>query len=154
MAVRGRKPKPTSMKVIEGNPGRRPLPEDEPTPPLGPIPAPDYLEGPAKEAWDYLAPMMVSSGIVARVDRDALVRYCESWGRVRDLTKEVDDSPAVIQTKTTVKVNPIHQALRAEVALNNQLAAELGITPSSRSRVSKSEPPAPVAHQRFFGGGQ
>ncbi|HEM6373135.1 TPA: phage terminase small subunit P27 family, partial [Streptococcus suis] len=25
MAIRGRKPKPTNMKILEGNPGKRPL---------------------------------------------------------------------------------------------------------------------------------
>lgn len=29
MAIRGRKPKPTNLKVLEGNPGKRPLPTNE-----------------------------------------------------------------------------------------------------------------------------
>ena len=33
--MRGRRPKPTALKLIEGNPGKRPLPRDEPTPPVG-----------------------------------------------------------------------------------------------------------------------
>ena len=34
MATRGRKPKPTALKVLEGNPGKRPLNDREPVPPL------------------------------------------------------------------------------------------------------------------------
>ena len=30
MATRGRKPKPTALKMLEGNPGKRPLNEYEP----------------------------------------------------------------------------------------------------------------------------
>lgn len=30
MATRGRKPKPTALKVLEGNPGKRPLNKNEP----------------------------------------------------------------------------------------------------------------------------
>ena len=30
MATRGRKPKPTALQVLEGNPGKRPLNENEP----------------------------------------------------------------------------------------------------------------------------
>ena len=33
MAVRGRKPKPTAIKELEGNPGKRPLNGHEPVPP-------------------------------------------------------------------------------------------------------------------------
>ena len=33
MATRGRKPKPTALKVLEGNPGKRPLNDREPVPP-------------------------------------------------------------------------------------------------------------------------
>lgn len=35
MAARGRKPKPTALKVLEGNPGKRPLNDHEPIPPKG-----------------------------------------------------------------------------------------------------------------------
>ena len=35
MATRGRKPKPTALKILEGNPGKRPLNENEPIPPKG-----------------------------------------------------------------------------------------------------------------------
>jgi hypothetical protein len=28
----GPKPKPTSLKLVQGNPGKRPIPEDEPKP--------------------------------------------------------------------------------------------------------------------------
>lgn len=40
MATRGRKPKPTAMKILEGNPGERPLNEREPIPPKGNIKCP------------------------------------------------------------------------------------------------------------------
>ena len=40
MATRGRKPKPTALKVLEGNPGKRPLNENEPIPPKGSIKCP------------------------------------------------------------------------------------------------------------------
>ena len=35
MATRGRKPKPTALKILEGNPGKRPINENEPIPPKG-----------------------------------------------------------------------------------------------------------------------
>ena len=43
MATRGRKPKPTAMKILEGNPGKRPLNPFEPVPVKGDIKCPDWL---------------------------------------------------------------------------------------------------------------
>lgn len=54
MAIRGRKPKPTALKVLEGNPGHRPLNKKEPLP-KGRLPrCPDWLEDDARRngnAW-------------------------------------------------------------------------------------------------------
>ena len=49
MATRGRKPKPTALKLLEGNPGKRPLNEHEPIPPTGKIRCPSWLEEEAKK---------------------------------------------------------------------------------------------------------
>ena len=44
MATRGRKPKPTALKVLEGNPGKRPLNENEPKPERKAPECPSWLE--------------------------------------------------------------------------------------------------------------
>ena len=51
MATRGRKPKPTAIKVLEGNPGKRPLNEHEPAPPKANIKCPTWLLPEAKKEW-------------------------------------------------------------------------------------------------------
>lgn len=48
MATRGRKPKPTALKLLEGNPGKRPINEHEPIPPKGTVKCPSWLEQEAK----------------------------------------------------------------------------------------------------------
>ena len=35
--MRGPKPTPTALKIVRGNPGKRALPKDEPTPPAGEV---------------------------------------------------------------------------------------------------------------------
>ena len=49
MATRGRKPKPTALKVLEGNPGKRPLNDREPVPPKGTLKCPAWLLPEAKK---------------------------------------------------------------------------------------------------------
>ena len=41
--ARGRRPKPTALKKLEGNPGKRPLNELEPVPPVASLRCPNYL---------------------------------------------------------------------------------------------------------------
>lgn len=63
MAIRGRKPKPTNLKVLEGNPGKRPLPTNEVKPQKKAPRCPQWLEEDAKRngsgwekywnKWDY-----------------------------------------------------------------------------------------------------
>ena len=64
MATRGRKPKPTAMKVLEGNPGKRPLnfaePHSEKKLPHGP----EWLEDEAKAEWERLAVPLYNLGLL------------------------------------------------------------------------------------------
>ena len=79
--MRGRKPKPTRLKVIAGNPGKRPLNKSEPefTPSLPEQPA--FLSEEAKLEWDRLAGELYAKGVLTEVDRGALAVCCQAWGR-------------------------------------------------------------------------
>ena len=64
----GRKPKPTAVKKLEGNPGKRKLNSKEPVPAKG-IPAcPDWLMPEAKKEWERLAELMNQMGVLTEVD--------------------------------------------------------------------------------------
>ena len=51
MATRGRKPTPTAIKELEGNPGKRALNEREPKPQKKAPACPKWLEEEAKKEW-------------------------------------------------------------------------------------------------------
>ena len=76
--TRGRKPKPTMRRQLEGNPGKRPLNLDEPQPPTSAAATydvpPPMLEGDpeASAEWSRLAPMLRSCRQVTDADRSAL----------------------------------------------------------------------------------
>lgn len=59
MATRGRKPKPTAMKELEGNPGKHPLNTSEPKPNKKAPACPKWLEPEAKKEWRRLAKQML-----------------------------------------------------------------------------------------------
>ena len=62
--MRGRKPTPTQVKILRGNPGRRPLNEGEPQPaPLAPS-CPPELSPTAKDEWNRIIVELVELGLM------------------------------------------------------------------------------------------
>lgn len=65
----GRKPKPTAVKKLEGNPGKRKLNTKEPVPAKGMPTCPNWLLPEAKSEWKRLAELMNQMGVLTEVDR-------------------------------------------------------------------------------------
>jgi hypothetical protein len=67
--MRGRKPIPTRLRLIRGNPSKRPiLPEPEPTLPSVPPEPPPYLTGHGAGEWRRLAPGLHRLGLLSVLD--------------------------------------------------------------------------------------
>lgn len=80
----GRKPKPTAVKKLEGNPGKRKLNTKEPIPAKGMPTCPDWLMPEAKEEWERLAELMNQMGVLTEVDMVAFAAYCQSYARWKE----------------------------------------------------------------------
>jgi phage terminase small subunit len=79
--MRGRKPKPTALKLIDGNPGKRPIAGREPKPPATQPTCPAHLAATAKSEWKRLAGVLNEIGLLTRIDRTVLATYCQAYGR-------------------------------------------------------------------------
>jgi phage terminase small subunit len=82
--MRGRRPKPTRLKLLTGNPGKRPFNDTEPRPePVVPECPPELSEL-ARREWDRLAPELAKLRIVTNLDRcrprSVLQRLCTLGG--------------------------------------------------------------------------
>lgn len=79
---RGRPKTPTTLKVLMGNPGNRPISQDEVKPkPLMPEPL-KIVKDEAKEIWDAYAPKLYDLGLLTEVDGIALSALCKVCQRV------------------------------------------------------------------------
>ena len=78
--IRGKKPVPTVLKVIHGNPGHRPLNQNEFKPTSGPPKCPRHLTGEARVEWNRLLNEFAAVGLVTGVDRGLLAMMCAAWG--------------------------------------------------------------------------
>lgn len=149
--MKGRKPKPTALKVLQGNPGKRPLNRNEPKPTPTAPGCPTWLSPEAKAEWRRVVPELDRIGMLTRVDRAALATYCEVWATFvtaqRDLHENGIRLLAVEQvtedgTKVYAKAikNPSVLVAKDAAAQVRQFCAEFGLTPSSRARIDLPEP--------------
>ena len=63
--------KPTRLRILEGNPSKRPLPNNEPQPDPTMPECPDWLMADAKEEWHRVAPELHRIGLLTIVDQTA-----------------------------------------------------------------------------------
>lgn len=87
----GRPRKPSSLRTLEGNPGRRDIPAEIPL--EGTPNCPKYLTGEAAEHFKFLAAEFGGCGVLKRVDTLALAKLSDLWAKYRKLSKLVDDDP-------------------------------------------------------------
>ena len=69
----GRRPQPTNVLKMRGNPGKRPLNDAEPKPPDAPVVKPGYLSAVAGVVWDEIAPIAEAMGTLTAADVAAWV---------------------------------------------------------------------------------
>lgn len=76
------RPKPTALKLLEGNPGKRTLSEDEPRYPTLTIDrAPERLTPEAKKLWLELGNQLCQIGLLQIVDSNLFERYCDLFAK-------------------------------------------------------------------------
>ncbi len=135
--MRGRKPTPTRLKLIGGNPGKRPVNGREPVPPSGRPTCPAHLSATAKTEWRRLAVSLNQIGLLTQIDRAVLAAYCQAYGRWVEAERKLATTPPLLKTPAGyVQVSPWITISNKQVELMTRLMAELGLTPSARSRLA------------------
>lgn len=138
----GRKPKPTALRVLQGNPGKRRLNDKEPKPKPGTPSAPPFLTDEAKREWRRVSKQLLALGLLTLIDKAALAAYCVAWGRWAEAETALREFGIFVMTPVGMVENP---ALRISDNARKQMMralVEFGMSPSSRSRVH-SELPEP-----------
>ena len=136
MAQRGRKPKPTALKELEGNLGKRQLNMNEPKPLAKAPTCPKWLEDEAKKEWKRLAKKMEQLGILTEVDMAAFAGYCQAYARWKAAEEFISKHGAIVKTPSGYW-QQVPQVSIAQQYLKDmqKLAEQFGLTPASRSRI-------------------
>lgn len=137
----GRRPKPTALKQLAGNPGKRPMNEREPRPHAGMPTCPKHLTGEARREWRRMGRELLALGVLTSVDRAALAAYCLAWGRWVEAEGQVAKLGTIVKTANGNLIqNPYLAVANRAMEQMTKLAGEFGMTPSSRSRVHAQAP--------------
>ncbi len=157
---RGTKPKPTRLKLLAGNPGRRPLNQREPQPPLPPtLPKPPkHLGSDGREEWLRVGGMLLRTRVLTEADLTALSAYATVYGRWMQAELEIKRKGILVRAapKSKVRVqNPMLPVANKAFQQMSQLLGEFGLTPSSRTRIIASPASEDYEEKRkaekFFG---
>jgi P27 family predicted phage terminase small subunit len=164
----GPPPKPTALKKLAGNPGKRALNKSEPQPERV-IPAmPRGLPKRAQRFWRDHAAKLEELGVLTAVDGPAFtlmaLHYAVALEALeiiqRDvllLTDETGAPEKIIRTglmavdeNGAARKHPLLQVWRENSTAFRQYAAQFGLTPAARARLSIAEPSEEDDYEAFL----
>jgi P27 family predicted phage terminase small subunit len=132
--------KPTTLKILEGNPGHQKLNLDEPQPEVGVPECPTELTGEARKEWGRVCAILTACRVLTMADRAALAAYCQCWSRWLQAERHVTRRGQVLskpdkQGHRWEYPNPAVSIAHRAAEQMRRLMQELGLTPASRSRI-------------------
>lgn len=155
--TRGPMSKPTALKLIAGNPGKRSLNLADGVNPRIEIPTPPkHLSATARKEWKRITPILEELGLISGLDIAALTIYCESYAALVDLQtarnakvcKRVDEgmpyAEAVLDVSIGVTPSGYQQQSVLVQLINShrdqvhRYLAHFGLSPAARARVTPS----------------
>jgi P27 family predicted phage terminase small subunit len=139
--MRGRKPKPTALKILAGNPGRKRINDREPRPPAEAPSCPQHLSAEGRREWRRICAQLRHMGLLSACDRAALAAYCAAWARWSKAEAKIKSLGEILRTKKTGSeyLNPWLSVAQKSMILMLRFLTEFGLTPSSRTRLRTGE---------------
>lgn len=151
--MKGRKPKPTQLKVVQGTFRPDRAPQNEPKPrPIAPG-CPPEIGDDAREVWFEIAPSLEKLGLLTEVDGPAFAMLCEAQARyrlaqerLRIILSKIGRNPA--KHLKTVRMAEV-SVEKAEHSFR-LLASEFGLSPAARTRLDVSSVPEEDEFEGFL----
>lgn len=141
---KGRKPTPTRLKLLTGNPGKRAINKNEPQPtPLVNIEPPDWLDVDAKQMWYRIVAELRRLNVATVLDESALAVCCQEIAayarynaKLKAYRENNADDDTGINHKGEIVPHPYFGMRNKSAALAMRYLVEFGLTPASRTKLS------------------
>lgn len=150
MGRRGPPPTPSRLRIVQGNPGKRPINREEPELPAGEDDdwqPPVHMRNAARREWERQVPALRAAGVLTLADRTMFSEYCIAYGDLR----VYEALAARVGQEAAIRLGYAGQVLKLRQQVR-QLAADAGLNPSARSGVKAAKAPDKGALGRFTGG--
>jgi P27 family predicted phage terminase small subunit len=121
---------------LRGNPGKRPLNTQEPTPSVVEPHCPEYLDDEARKEWGRLVPILLRMRVLTEADYIALANLCQAYSTMVLAQRQLSKTGLILKTPSGyVQQSPLVSIVKGQMETINRLCAEFGLTPSARTRV-------------------
>lgn len=133
----GRPAKPTHLKIVQGNPGKRALPKGEPKPAgdLSKTP-PTWLPDEAKKEWRFIM-KHAPAGLLKLVDESSMIVYVIAKATHRQAAEQLARESLTLTSANGGNIqNPLVGVMNRQAEIMLKAAAQMGFSPSSRTKVS------------------
>jgi P27 family predicted phage terminase small subunit len=145
----GPKKEPTALKIIKGNPGKQKLPDKEPIPKSRAPKCPDWLIPEGKGEWTRIIPELDSLGLATNLDLGVLAGYCQSYARWKEAEDELRETYIVMGDKGYMNIHPLVTVSHKYQDKMLKYAAELGLSPSARTKIEVERPEQDTGWEEF-----
>lgn len=136
----GRKPKPTAIKVLEGNRGKRAINKAEPKPSLSVSSAkpPVWLNKDARKEWARLASELDSQNLLTSWDVQSFAAYCNAVAMVMEAKRHLTTPEDYVQATPNgfEQASPWVGILEKWTRQMVSIGGLLGLNPSERGRLN------------------
>ena len=135
--MRGRKPRPSHLRVLDGTRGKIPADRNQPKPQGDLFEPPGDLIAQAVPFWNE-AIADAPKGLLKRLDKRALAIWATAAWMHSDAAAKVARSASIVQSTRTGEVyqHPALAIMNRQALIMLRAAAEMGFTPSSRTRIN------------------
>jgi len=153
----GRRPQPTQLRILRGNPGKRRINPAEPTP--APVDQafdtpPLELAGDDRAAaeWRRVAPLLRHCRLITEAERGSLVALCQQWSRYLEAHDKIRELGLIIKRPKGIPMtNPYLPIADKALAHCQRLWIELGLTPSGRTKITALPEPGGPDRSKWDG---
>src|SRR5918995_3809099 len=143
--MRGRKPLPSNVVRLRGNPGKRRLNHAEPRPAPRVPTCPACLGDEARKEWRRLVREL------AGLDRGLLAAYCQAHALWVEAVSSIERYGTMVKSPNGYPMqSPYVAVANKQVEIMGRIAAEFGMAPSSRSRIRAGGPAPEDPFEQFL----
>ena len=131
------------MKLVTGNPGHRPLNEQEAKPRMVIPDPPEMLK---RRGAGGVAPRHAAAGrggLIAKLDRAIIAGYCMAWARWIECEQQLVTTGLIVQGAERLSrcIRRISRSSNKALDQVRQFSEQIGLSGSSRSRIKAGDAP-------------